>query len=521
MSTIKIALLIFAVTFSIGLATVSYFNHFYAEKALYSDAELLLYQFHDAILDAKEVLKSLPQTGKIDCNSIGIERLSQLSYRHPAVRLIGVLRNDGHSCTSAPVNFDLSKHHKQIRSQNSHKLSASLLLANIGRDQEPLDLLVISIQADGYYFASINPFMVNYLVEFTCTDCLEYTFIVDGFPKLEFHSREMSQPSFVNYRASRREGAVNMDLYLRGSKQFYNGYKQLSWATTIIFSAIIAAAIALLSYKLLTLRQSMERIIKDAIKFDEFVPFYQPIVDSRNDKIVGAEVLVRWQRRDGALVPPYQFVPFAEANLLIIAITEQLVKKTIADIARFGWNKSGQFMSINIVPEHLKTDHFYEFVSSQLDQLGVPATSISLEITERMQIDNLELARNHLEKFYQAGIELKLDDAGTGYGGFSYIQELGISTLKIDKMFIDTIGLEDIKSPVLESIISFAKSSGLKLIAEGVESENQKQYLKEHGVYMIQGYVYAKPMSAEAFIPWMASRTLMLKPHELGEIVLP
>ena len=94
-----------------------------------------------------------------------------------------------------------------------------------------------------------------------------------------------------------------------------------------------------------------------------------------------------------------------------------------------------------------------------------------------------------MEDFYQLGMSLKLDDAGTGYGGFSYIQELGVSTLKIDKMFVDTINSDDVKHTVLDAIISFAQSSELGTIAEGVESESQVSYLKEQGVFLIQGYV--------------------------------
>ncbi len=109
-------------------------------------------------------------------------------------------------------------------------------------------------------------------------------------------------------------------------------------------------------------------------------------------------------------------------------------------------------------------------------------------------------------QFYKKGITLKLDDAGTGYGGFSYIQELGISTLKIDKMFVDTIARDDIKSSVLDSIISFAKSSKLGMIAEGVEEQHQVEYLKQHDVFLIQGYVYAKPMPIAELKKWIDVR---------------
>ena len=120
-----------------------------------------------------------------------------------------------------------------------------------------------------------------------------------------------------------------------------------------------------------------------------------------------------------------------------------------------------------------------------------------------MKIDNLAKARNALQNFYDLGMELKLDDAGTGYGGFSYIQELSISTLRIDKMFVDTIASDDLKGTLLESMISFARESHLGMIAEGVEEQNQVSYLQERNVFLIQGYVYAKPMPIEEFVDWV------------------
>lgn len=136
----------------------------------------------------------------------------------------------------------------------------------------------------------------------------------------------------------------------------------------------------------------------------------------------------------------------------------------------------------------------------------LPASSISLEITERIKIENLSHASQSLEKFYHHGIELKLDDAGTGYGGFSYIQELGISTLKIDKMFVDTINRNDIKGSILESIISFAQSSNLGMIAEGVEELDQVMYLQERDVLLVQGFYYGKPMPVGELQQWIESR---------------
>lgn len=503
----KIVWAIFFLVFAACLATVNYFNHYYAERALQSDAEQLLFQFHDALVEAYEVLDALPDPERFECNEETVAQLAQLTYEHPAVRLLGVLHGDQQACASQPVQIDLSHYYERAFNRGDHKLADDLFLSTAGYGDGHLDLLMIRSHGLSRYFASINPFMVDYLSEFACVDCLEYDFIIDGEPKLEFRSRAMNQPTFIEHKASRIEEDLNVDLYIRCTQTFYNYYKQLSWLSTIAFSAILATIIALLSYRLLTVRQSLERVIKDALRFSEFVPFYQPIVDSRDGRVVGAEMLARWRRNDGTIVLPHQFIPVAEDSGLIINITRQLIEKTVGDIGRLGWHEGDKYISLNIVPEHLKSDRLFELVDRQLKTHRLPAKSLSIEITERMQIDDLEEARRYLEDFYRTGIELKLDDAGTGYGGFSYIQELAISTLKIDKMFVDTIASDDVKGSVLESIISFAKASNLEMIAEGVENERQVQYLKERGVFYIQGYVYAKPMPLAEFQAWLVGNT--------------
>jgi len=502
----KITASIFAVTFAAGLATVNFFNHFYAEKALQNDAQQLLYQFHDAILEADKILAGLPEPELFQCTPQDIEQLAMLAFEHPAVRLVGVLHGDTQACASEEVHIDLSNYHERVLGPIKHQLTDTHALATVSHGDDHLDLLMVRSHGNSRYFASINPFMVNYLTEFVCLDCLEYEFVIGSLPELEFSGRSMAGESYIKYTAARFEESVKVELNVRGTEEFYNYYKELSWVSTLLFSALFASVIALLSYRLLSIRQSLERIIKDALKFKEFTPFYQPIVNSATGELVGVEMLARWRQKDGTIVPPYQFIPFAEDSGLIIEITEQLIRKAVKDAKALGWDKSGQFISINIVPEHLTSNRLLSLVEQLIAEFDIPPKVLSLEITERMKIENLEQARQHLEGFYRQGINLKLDDAGTGYGGFSYIQELGISTLKIDKMFVDTIARDDIKGSVLEAIISFAKSSKLELIAEGVEAPHQVEYLQQRDVVMIQGYVYAKPMSVSELKAWIAGR---------------
>lgn len=502
----KISAIIFVTSFSVCLATVNYFNNFYAKNALERDAEYLLYQFHDALVKARQVLDSLPGPDEFVCNEQTLEKLAALAYKHSAVRLIGVFHDKKQACASESLQLDLSNYHERLFHENNSQLADNLSLATAEHNDGSLDFFMVRSHLGSRYFASINPLMINYLSEFACTECMEYDFVIDGLPKLEFRSQVMTGASFAEYESFRYEDSIKVYLYLRGNAEFYNYYKELSWVSTILFACIFAIITSIIAYRLMNIRQSLERIIKDAIKLSEFVPFYQPIVDSRTGEVVGAEVLARWRHKDGYIVPPYQFIPFAEDSGLIIDITVQLIEKVCADTKALNWQPGKQFMSINIVPEHLDNNELLEIITKESNKNNISEQVLSLEITERKKIDDLAQARKRLDTFYEKGIELKLDDAGTGYGGFSYIQELGISALKIDKMFVDTIASDDVKSSVLDAIILFASSSNLKMIAEGVEEASQVEYLKGRNVFFIQGYVYGKPMPIEEFQQWIKKR---------------
>ncbi|MEC4728927.1 EAL domain-containing protein [Shewanella sp. D64] len=345
-------------------------------------------------------------------------------------------------------------------------------------------------------YASLTPFLISHLEEDKCIKCLSYEVIIEGEPILKFEGVPIDTP-YVESQVTRKEGLLDVSLKLVPNKEFYDSYTQLSLLGSLIISFTIASIFTALLYKLITIRQSFHHVLNEAINKAEFVPYYQPIVDSRTSEVIGAEVLVRWIKPDGKIIPPYQFIPYAEDSGLIVPITDQLIEKVIQDIVKLGWSGGTQFMSINIVPVHLTNDELFNLVKALCEKHHIVPSTLSLEITERQKIPDLSLAKATLNRFYEYGINLKLDDAGTGYGGFSYVQELGILTLKIDKMFIDTIETDDVKNSVLDAIISFIETSNLDAIAEGVENQKQVEYLKQRGIYKIQGYVYGKPMPIE------------------------
>ena len=474
---------------------VNYFNHFFAEQSLKRDAEQLLFQFHDALTEASIALHKLPDPEAFQCNAATQEMLAQASFDNPAIRNLTIIHGADQYCSSSAMKINLEDY-------KEHAIDSEYDLASIQHLNESADFLMVRHHGDSKYIMSINPFLVNYLAEFACRDCLDYTFTIHGDPELTFSSAFQNTDQRIQYHVDKTEGNLKLSLALHGSKAFVDHYKELSWISAVSFASVIASLLSVLVYKLLTRRQSIPHMIQDALKYNEFTPFYQPIIDSRTGTLIGVEMLARWVKKNGTVIPPYQFIPYAEESGVIIEITEQILKKTAADINQFGWNKGQVFTSINIVPEHLTNDRLFQFMSALIEQENLAAHCFSLEITERRQIENLDDAKQILHPFYKMGMNLKLDDAGTGYGGFSYVQELGISTIKIDKMFIDTINRDDIKSQVLDAIINFASTSGLSTIAEGVETQDQVSYLASKGVHNIQGYIYAKPMPAQEMLHW-------------------
>ncbi len=147
-------------------------------------------------------------------------------------------------------------------------------------------------------------------------------------------------------------------------------------------------------------------------------------------------------------------------------------------------------VSINIVSSHLESG----VLTKLLSELNWPISNrIHFELTERIPVKDTEAAKKEILYLTNKGYKFKIDDFGTGYGGFSYLQDLGIRCLKVDKMFIDPIGSDDQKLKVLDSIVSAANKAECEMIAEGVESQAQVEYLAQHAIYLIQGYVYAKP----------------------------
>ncbi|BAJ00203.1 EAL domain protein [Shewanella violacea DSS12] len=242
-----------------------------------------------------------------------------------------------------------------------------------------------------------------------------------------------------------------------------------------------------------------------AVKRRELVAFYQPIIDAQTGYIVGAEALVRWIKPNGSVESPGAFIQTLEQSKLINKVTLQLVNNMPNDLAEVLQCSPNFRCSINLVPQHLELPFFADELVT-LSKNGYPCHQLAIEITERLPLKDLREAGMNVEKMKALGVCIELDDAGTGYGGASYLQELNIDVIKIDKLFVDTLIISPDRTQVLDANIQMAKTLGMQIIAEGVEEPSQSKALLEKGVRFQQGYLFAQPMSAVEFVKFWRIR---------------
>ena len=472
-----------------------------SQEVLKRDAQLLLYQLHEDLLDALEVKNRVHELIKEGCAVDTSLYLEKFVLEHPSVRWIGIDDHKQQHCSNTNTKLTFSHSLQASMSSESYITLTSNELLGEG----------LALISEAQYFKLLillDPLLIQFMSEFACVECLSYKLTVFNGESATHHLSGFVEDFQTSVIAYREENGVSIKLELLAKPDFVDLYFSQSLWIVLVLGLALAWASYFLTKGLLGARLSIERLIKEGINNREFIPFYQPVVNSLTNEVTGAEMLVRWQKRDGSVIPPVQFIEVAEQSKLILPITEQLVTMACEHIRLFGWDKTSKFISINLVPEHIESDEFLHFIKAQIAKFDIRPQNISLELTERHPISNFEKAKQVLNDFSEMGVDIKLDDAGTGFGGFSYIQELGINTLKIDKMFVDTIMHDsDFKSPVLPSIISFAESSHLHLIAEGVEEKEQVEFLADKGVFDIQGYYFGKPMDARAFLIWMENKS--------------
>ena len=249
----------------------------------------------------------------------------------------------------------------------------------------------------------------------------------------------------------------------------------------------------------------LEYEIRRAIQAQEFVLMYQPIIDiASGDRIVGFEALVRWNNSEHGIVSPAEFIPLAEETGLIVPMGALILK--MACIQTKKWVDLGFKdirVAVNFSAKQFAMESMVDDVKRVLAETNLNPRNLKLEITEYTATCEVEKAADIMRKLSCMGVQISIDDFGTGYSSLSYLKHLPVHTLKMDKSFVDHVADDEEDAAFAKMVIGIAKSLNLELIAEGVETEEQLEFLRSEGCRNIQGFYFSVPLSPEDALKYM------------------
>lgn len=244
---------------------------------------------------------------------------------------------------------------------------------------------------------------------------------------------------------------------------------------------------------------TIQKDLRKAILNHEIFLNYQPKIDLRTMKIVSVEALVRWNHPTNGIVMPDHFLAIAEHSGLIHPIGEIVIKQALRDIKALNQELNTHIgVAINLSSRQFNDENLSNFIFETIEELNFNVKKLEFEITESLIMDNIENAITIMNNFVKNGISISIDDFGTGYSSLNYLKKFPIKYLKIDRSFVKDITTDDDDKAIVSAIISMAKSLGIGVIAEGVETKEHEEFLKAHGCNLSQGYLYSKPIGLEA-----------------------
>lgn len=259
----------------------------------------------------------------------------------------------------------------------------------------------------------------------------------------------------------------------------------------------------------------IETQLRKALQLNEFILYYQPLVNLQDGKFFGFEALIRWKNSEMGLISPTEFIPLAEEIGIINQLGEWVLREACSKVKAFSKVIHEQVkVAVNISSMQFQDDHFIDLVHHVLNETELAPSQLELEITESVSLENIDRVILKLNALKGMGISISIDDFGTGYSSISYLKYLPVDTLKIDRSFVQNMLTNSKDRALVESVISLSKSFGFNVIAEGVENTEQLMMLKSFDCGKAQGNLFSKPVPMEALYPFFEENKKQLKQIE-------
>jgi diguanylate cyclase (GGDEF)-like protein/PAS domain S-box-containing protein len=335
----------------------------------------------------------------------------------------------------------------------------------------------------------------------------EFTIILDPVADDDSISRlaqaildTLSQAIVIDDQRFYLGGSIGISLYPRDGMQAHD---LLKYADAAMYKAKEAGGNSYYFYSAEMTEQAYQRVVmktalRRALDDEEFLVYYQPQIDARDGRLVGVEALVRWQHPLLGIREPADFLPIAKESKILPHIDRWVIRKALAEIRE--WIDAGLFdgrLAVNLTISHLDEEDFCPSIESILQESGIDPDRLEMEIAEDEVMNNYDEAVVKLKTLNEIGINIAIDDFGTGHSSLAYLKRLPVNKLKIDRSFIRDLPDDEEDIAIVKAIIALTRTLGLDIIAEGVETVEQKAFLIENECYLIQGYYYARPMPSE------------------------
>ena len=466
-----------------------------------------LHRAEAAVDYAVDTLASLQLSGLVSCDAKALEEIRRISFLRGSIKDIQVLdASHGLLCAGGQIsrqlgvaNFDFSEMYA-ARDEN-------IFFHDITRNNSGILGVARHIDAETTFLAVLNLDSLLFgIFPEAVRNHARADLVMGG--EVEVASQipdgvnDQDVASFKEFRAV--SDRYPLEVVFTLDADILRTWNRDAQRFVDDFSLVLGLLLGWMALVKLAQPRSLYRRMKDALRRREFVPFMQPTFSVEGRRIIGCEVLARWVQADGTIVPPHKFIPFAEDNGLIVPMTRMIIRAALEQLREQMKADKDFKVAFNVVPSDLLSDRFEKDLVQIVQEVGVARRQIVIEITERQEFADQEKARSAIARLRELGFRVALDDTGVGHNGLSNVHLLGADIIKIDKIFVDRVGVDASATTIVQMLVRLARELGMRTVAEGIETEEQLAHLVRCDVDEGQGYLISRPVPVGEFLGVLA-----------------